>query len=517
LRRRHRFPQGAAPCTGSDAGYLFTDPAVPVPIRASEAKAMSDTPDPRRSYPLLIDGELVSGGAKLAAVKGPYDGATVGLAGAATKGDVTRAIDAAARAAPEARALPSYKRAEALERVHAGATARREELATLLALEAGKPIAQARIELDRMLFIFRDAAAEAMRIGGEVIPLDRMPHGTGRWGITRRFPLGPIAGIVPFNFPLLLTAHKIAPAMACGATIVVKTPPQDPLCVLLLGEILRDAGYPRGGVNVVQCSVDDAAPLLDDPRVRMITFTGSARAGWAIREKAARKKVVLELGGNAGVIVEADADLDRAAARCAAGGFGFAGQSCISVQRILVQRTVFAAFAAKLVARVKALKVGAPLDERADLGSMIDEAAAVRAEAWIREAVAAGARLATGGGRTGSVLEPTVLLDTTSGMKVNCEEVFAPVVTVRPYDDFTAALATVNDSPYGLQAGVFTASVQRAWQAFETLEVGGVAVNDISGFRVDHMPYGGVKQSGLGREGMRYAIEEMTELRLLML
>jgi acyl-CoA reductase-like NAD-dependent aldehyde dehydrogenase len=478
---------------------------------------MSDIPDPRRSYPLLIDGELVPGNAPAVPITSPYDGAAVGRAAAATAPDVTRAIDAAARAAPAARALPSYERAAALERLHAAATARREELATLLALEAGKPIAHARTELDRMLFIFRDAAAEAMRIGGEVIPLDRMPHGAGRWGLTRRFPLAPIAGIVPFNFPLLLTAHKIAPAMACGATIVLKTPPQDPLCVLLLGELLRDSGYPRGGVNIVQCSVGDAAPLLADPRVRMVTFTGSARAGWAIREQAARKKVALELGGNAGVIVEADADLDRAAARCAAGGFGFAGQSCISVQRILVQRAVFDAFAAKLVARVEALTLGAPLDERADLCSMIDEAAAIRAAAWIQEAVAAGARLATGGVRTGSVLAPTVLLDTTAAMKVNCEEVFAPVVTVRPYDGFGDALAAVNDSPYGLQAGVFTASVQRAWQAFETLEVGGVAVNDISGFRVDHMPYGGVKQSGLGREGMRYAIEEMTELRLLML
>jgi acyl-CoA reductase-like NAD-dependent aldehyde dehydrogenase len=478
---------------------------------------MTDIPDPTRSYPLLIDGDLVPGGGTPAPIRAPYDDATVGVAGAATRADVTRAIDAAARAAAAAQALPSYKRAEALQRVHDAAAARREALAVLLALEAGKPITQARAEVDRMLFIFRDAAAEAMRIGGDVIPLDRMPHGTGRWGITRRFPLAPIAGIVPFNFPLLLAAHKIAPAMACGATIVVKTPPQDPLCMLVLGEMLRDCGYPKGGLNVVQCSVDDAAPLLDDPRIRMITFTGSARAGWAIRERASRKKVALELGGNAGVIIEADADLDHAAARCAAGGFAYAGQSCISVQRILVQRAAFDAFVAKLVPRVKALRVGTPLDERADLGPMIDEAAALRAEKWIKEAVASGARLATGGGRKGAALEPTVLLDTTAAMKVNCEEVFAPVVTVRPYEDFAEAVAIVNDSPYGLQAGVFTASVKQAWRAFELLEVGGVAVNDISGFRVDHMPYGGVKQSGLGREGVTYAIEEMTELRLLML
>jgi glyceraldehyde-3-phosphate dehydrogenase (NADP+) len=368
-----------------------------------------------------------------------------------------------------------------------------------------------------MLFVFRDAEAEAMRIGGEVLPLDRMPHGTGRWGLTRRFPLAPIAGIVPFNFPLLLAAHKIAPAIACGATMVLKTPPQDPLSVLALAEIIGQAGYPAGGVSVVNCSVEDAAPLLDDPRIRLVTFTGSARAGWQIRQRAARKKVALELGGNAGVIVEADADLDHAAARCATGGFGYAGQSCISVQRILVQRAAYDGFLDRLLPKVRALRVGDPLDENTDLGSMIDEAAARRAEAWVREAVTGGATLATGGHRRGAVLEPTVLLGTRADMLVNCEEVFAPVVTVRPYDRFEEALATVNDSPYGLQAGVFTRDIRNAWRAFEALDVGGVALNDISGFRVDHAPYGGVKGSGLGREGVKYAIEEMTELRLLML
>lgn len=478
---------------------------------------MTTLPDGDRTYPLLIDGELVPGAGTAAPVTAPYDCRTVGYTATATRDDVTRAIAAAARAAGEARALPAYQRAAVLERVHAGLVARREDLAVLLALEAGKPLGQARYELDRTAFIFKDAAAEAQRIGGEVIPLDRMPHGAGRWGLTRRFPLAPIAGIVPFNFPVLLSAHKIAPAIACGATIVLKTPPQDPLSVLLMGEIIRDAGYPAGGVNVVHCSVDDAAPLLEDARVRMVTFTGSAKAGWAIREKAARKRVALELGGNAGVIVESDADLERAAARCAAGGFGYAGQSCISVQRILVQRAAYEAFLDRFLPTVKALRAGDPLDERSDLGSLIDEAAAQRAEAWVKQAVEQGARVATGGTRAGAVLQPTVLLDTSSRMLVNCEEVFAPVVTVRPYDDFEQALAAVNDSPYGLQAGVFTADVQKAWRAFEVLEVGGVALNDISGFRVDHMPYGGVKASGLGREGLRYAIEEMTEIRLLML
>jgi glyceraldehyde-3-phosphate dehydrogenase (NADP+) len=474
-------------------------------------------PDPERTYPLLIDGELAPGGGAPAPVTAPYDCRTVGYAAVATRADVERAIDAAARAAPEARALPAFKRAEVLERIHALAWARREELAVLLALEAGKPIVQARYEVDRMLFVFKDGAAEAVRIGGDVLPLDRMPHGAGRWGITRRFPLAPVTGIVPFNFPLLLTAHKLAPALACGSTIVVKTPPQDPLSTLLLAEIIREAGYPAGGVNVVSCSVEDAAPLLDDPRIRLVTFTGSAKAGWYIRQRAARKKVALELGGNAGVIVEADADLDHAAARCAAGGFAYAGQSCISVQRILVQRPAYQPFLERFLPRVRALKVGDPLDEQTDLGSMIDEAAATRAESWIQEAVRQGATLATGGGRRGAVLEPTVLLDTAPDMRVNCEEVFAPVVTVRPYDALADAVATVNDSPYGLQAGVFTRDIRAAWRAYEGLDVGGVALNDISGFRVDHAPYGGVKGSGLGREGVKYAIEEMTELRLLMI
>jgi len=486
-----------------------------VVTRGKEARSM--VPDAEPTYPLLIDGALVPGSGTPAPITAPYDCRTVGYAAVATREDVVRAIDAAARAAPEARALPAFQRAEVLERIHTLAAARRDELATLLALEAGKPITQARSELDRTLFVFKDAAAEAMRIGGEVIPLDRMPHGVGRWGITRRFPLAPVAGIVPFNFPLLLTAHKIAPAIACGATIVLKTPPQDPLATLVLAGIIREAGYPAGGVNVVYCSVEDAAPLLDDPRIRLVTFTGSAKAGWQIRQRAARKKVALELGGNAGVIIEADADLDHAAARCTTGGFGYAGQSCISVQRILVQRGVYQRFVERFVPRVRALTVGDPLDEKTDLGSMIDEAAAERAESWVRDAVRRGATLAVGGTRRGAVLEPTVLLDTASDMPVNCEEVFAPVVTVRPYDDFDAAVATINDSPYGLQAGVFTRDVKTAWRAFEALEVGGVALNDISGFRVDHAPYGGVTGSGLGREGVKYAIEEMTELRLLML
>jgi glyceraldehyde-3-phosphate dehydrogenase (NADP+) len=449
-------------------------------------------------------------------VHAPFDGKLVGRAPISGRDDVVSAIAAADRAAPAARALPAWRRAEVLHRVAEGLHAAREDFARLLAAEAGKPVTAARVELDRAAFVFQTGAEEALRIGGELLPLDRMPHGTGRWGLTRRFPLSVVGAIVPFNFPALLAAHKLAPAVACGATIVLKTPPQDPLTPLRLGELFRDSGYPEGGVTVVNCSVENAAPLLDDPRIRVVTFTGSAHAGWEIRRQA-RKRVLLELGGNAGLIIEPDADLDRAVERSLIGGFGYAGQSCISVQRILVHRSIYDRFVERFVPRVAALRVGDPLEETTEVGPMIDEAAARRAEAWIVEAVSAGAQLATGGKRTGGLLQPTVLLDTTAAMKVNCEEVFAPVVTVRPYERFEDAMATVNDSPYGLQAGVFTNDLRKAWAAFETLEVGGVIVNDIPGFRVDHMPYGGVKQSGLGREGVRYAIEELTEQRLLVI
>jgi glyceraldehyde-3-phosphate dehydrogenase (NADP+) len=449
-------------------------------------------------------------------VHAPFDGKLVGRAPISGRDDVVSAIAAADRAAPAARALPAWRRAEVLHRVAEGLHAAREDFARLLAAEAGKPVTAARVELDRAAFVFQTGAEEALRIGGELLPLDRMPHGTGRWGLTRRFPLSVVGAIVPFNFPALLAAHKLAPAVACGATIGLKTPPQDPLTPLRLGELFRDSGYPEGGVTVVNCSVENAAPLLDDPRIRVVTFTGSAHAGWEIRRQA-RKRVLLELGGNAGLIIEPDADLDRAVERSLIGGFGYAGQSCISVQRILVHRSIYDRFVERFVPRVAALRVGDPLEETTEVGPMIDEAAARRAEAWIVEAVSAGAQLATGGKRTGGLLQPTVLLDTTAAMKVNCEEVFAPVVTVRPYERFEDAMATVNDSPYGLQAGVFTNDLRKAWAAFETLEVGGVIVNDIPGFRVDHMPYGGVKQSGLGREGVRYAIEELTEQRLLVI
>ncbi len=477
---------------------------------------MTTAARPACPYPFLLAGELQSG-ADAVEIRSPYSGDVIGRATLAGPGDVAAAIDAAVAASPSAAALPSHARATVLERIAQGVTDRREELARLLAAEAGKPLALARAEIDRAVFVFRQGAQEALRMGGEVIPMDLQPHGERRWGLTRRFPLSPIAAIIPFNFPVLLAAHKLAPAIACGAAMVLKVPPQDPLATLRLGAIVGESGYPAGALSILLCTNEVAAPLIDDPRIRMITFTGSSRAGWSIRQRAFTKRVTLELGGNAAVMIEHDADLDHAVRRCVAGGYLYAGQSCISTQRILVHQSLYPQFTERFTAEVAALRTGDPLAETSDVGPMIDRASAERAGAWIAEAVADGARVATGGRREGAILEPAVLLDTTGAMRVNCEEIFAPVTTVRPYIDFDEAVSAVNDSPYGIQAGLFTNDMRTILRAFERVEVGGLVVNDVPGFRVDHAPYGGVKASGQGREGIRYAIEEMTELKLLVL
>ncbi len=450
-------------------------------------------------------------------IRAPQDNSEVGAIRLAGPEEVRAALDANVRAGRACRELPSHARAAALRKVADGLEAARPELARTLALEAGKPIAQARTELDRAIFVFRDAAEEATRIQGEVLPADAVPSGTGRIAITRRFPLSPIAAITPFNFPVLLAAHKIAPAMACGATITLKPPPQDPLTTLRLGDLVKASGYPDGAVNIVPCHIEVAQVLIEDPRVRLITFTGSAKAGWAIRAKAGTKRVALELGGNAAVIIEPDADLTWAAARCAIGGFTYAGQSCISTQRIYVHESVSTPFLDAFTRRVQQLKVGDVLDEHTDVGPMISADAAERVERWIAEAVATGAEIPLGGKRNGVFLQPTVLTHTTADMKVNCEEVFAPLVTVTPYRSLTDAIEWANASPYGLQAGVFTTNLQTMFRLHAELDVGAVNGNDIPGFRVDRLPYGGAKASGLGREGVRYAIEEMTERRVLTL
>src|ERR1700752_3351637 len=448
-----------------------------------------------------------------AVIRAPHDGSEVGVAALAGPEEVRAALDANVAAAKPAREMPSYERAAALRKVADGLEAARAELIRTLALEAGKPITQAKLELDRTIFVFRDAAEEATRIEGQVLPADVAPSAKGRIALTRRFPLAPVVGITPFNFPILLAAHKIAPAMAGGSTITVKPPPQDPLTTLRLGELVKASGYPDGGVNITPCHVEVAQILIEDPRVRVITFTGSAKAGWAIRAKGGTKRVALELGGNAAVIIEPDADLTWAASRCAVGGFTYAGQSCISTQRIFVHDSVYTPFLDAFTRRVQQLQVGDVLDEKTDVGPMIDPGAAERVERWIQEALAGGAEIALGGKRNGLLFEPTVLLHTTAEMKVNCEEVFAPLVTVTPYRSLSDAIAWANTSPYGLQAGVFTTNLQTMFRLHAELDVGAVNGNDIPGFRVDRLPYGGAKASGLGREGVRYAIEEMTEQR----
>lgn len=465
----------------------------------------------------MIIGNKGRMGSRSAVIRSPWDGSEVGICQLATAEDMDAAITANVQAAEVCRNMPAFERAECLRRIASALQSRIEEIAVMLAREAGKPVQLAKLELERAIFVFNDGAEEATRITGETMPLDVLPAGRGRIGLTRRVPLSPIAAITPFNFPVLLAAHKISPAMACGATMTLKPPPQDPLTTLLLGEIVAASGYPAGGINVVPCELDVAKGLVADPRVRMITFTGSAKAGWDIRAGAGTRRVALELGGNAAVIIAADADLEFAARRCAMGGYAYAGQSCISAQRILVERTVYAPFLELFLKEVGKLKTGDPMDPATLVGPMIDEANARRAESWIGEAVSEGARVETGGGRTGALLEPTVLTGTRPSQKVNLEEIFAPVTTVTPVADFEQALTVANDSPYGLQCGVFTRDTARLMAAWDRLDMGAVIGNDIPGFRIDRMPYGGAKASGLGREGVRYAIQEMTELRLLTL
>ncbi len=452
-----------------------------------------------------------------ATIRSPYDGAEVGTHPLGGPADMDAAVEANLAAAGACRRMPAFERAKCLGRIADALEAAREDFARLLAREAGKPIAQARLEIGRACFVFRDGAEEATRIGGDVLPLDVLPAAQGRVGLTRRFPLSPIAAITPFNFPVLLAVHKIAPAMACGAAVTLKPPPQDPLTTLMLGDLIAASGYPAGGVNIVPCELPVAQRLVKDERVRMISFTGSARAGWEIRAQAGTKRVSLELGGNAAAIVERDADLSLAVERCAAGGYSYAGQSCISVQRILVQEQVYGAFLNAFAARVASLKAGDPMAPDTYVGPMISEAAARRAEDWIAAAVREGAKVVVGGGRRGAVLDPTILTETRADQQVNSEEIFAPVTTVTPYRDYDDALEAVNASPFGLQAGVFTRDVGRMLRAWDRLDVGGVMGNEVPTWRVDRMPYGGAKASGTGREGVRYAIEEMTELRLLTL
>jgi acyl-CoA reductase-like NAD-dependent aldehyde dehydrogenase len=462
----------------------------------------------------LVNGEWRSSSVRRP-VFNPYKAAAVAEVFQASARDIDDAIGAAHNAFRATRELSAYERSVPLLEVSKALEARKEEFAKLITTETGKPITFSRGEVDRTIFTFLSSSEEARRQEGSVLPLDVIPDAHHRMAILRRFPLGVVGAITPFNFPLNLVAHKLGPAVATGNTVVLKPSSNAPQTALLLGEIFDKTALPKGTINIIPCMGSEAEQLITDKRVKCISFTGSPAVGWGLRARAGRKRVCLELGGNAGVIVAPDANLDFAIRRIVQGAFGNAGQSCISVQRIYAHDSIYDVFADQLTKMARSIAVGDPESDRTVVGPMIDEHAARQVEAWINEAVASGARLLCGGKREGAVIQPTIMTSVDHAQKVSCQEVFAPVVTLDRYTDFKSAVARVNDSAFGLQAGIFTNSAADIFYAYRELEVGGVIINDASSYRADHMPYGGVKESGMGREGIRYAMEEMTELKLL--
>jgi len=454
---------------------------------------------------------------ELIEVRFPYTNEVIGEVYLASDKDLEDAVTLAERGFQITRKLPSHRRSAILRRLQELMMARAEELAHVLTMEGGKALKTSRGEVERAQQTVLISSEEARRIGGEIIPIDWTPAGENRIGLVRRFPLGPVLGITPFNYPLNLACHKVAPAIAAGNSIVLKPASATPLSALLLAEMILEAGFPPEAISVVPTPGARAEQLVRDERFKCLTFTGSSEVGWHLRTLAGRKRVALELGGNAAVIIHEDADIPYAVSRCVMGAFTNAGQNCISVQRILIHEPVWDEVVHRLIEATKALRVGDPRDEQTDIGPMIDERAARRAESWLQEAVEQGAKILYGGQRDGVMMQPTILTNVRPDMKVSCQEVFAPLVVVSPYQDFDEAICMANQTEYGLQGGLFTQDIHRIMKAFEEFEVGGLQVNDVSTFRVDHMPYGGVKASGLGREGPRYAIEEMTELKLLVI
>jgi len=454
-------------------------------------------------------------------VRSPFDGRVVGTTYLASPDQVERAAAGSIAGFAAMRALGAWERSAILRTTATAITARREELAALLSAEAGKPLRDALAEIDRGALTFRLAGEEAERMIGETIPLDLNAAGKDRLGITRRFPIGPVLGISPFNFPLNLAAHKVAPAIAAGCSIVLKPPSADPLIMLKVAEIMVEAGLPKGALSVIPTARAEADRLIDDERFRLLSFTGSPAIGWKMKARAGTKRVLLELGGNAACIIDASAQLDWAVKRTLVGSFAYAGQVCISVQRIFVHASIADEFERRLVAGAATLKVGDPADAATDVGPLIDDGAAARTSEWIAEAVAGGARLLAGGAalnpKSPRLFAPTILADVPRTARICSEEAFAPVVLLERFSDFNEALSAVNASRYGLQCGLFSNDLAHVRRAFDELEVGGIIINDVPTYRIDNMPYGGVKESGLGREGVRWAVEEMTELRLLVL
>ena len=464
----------------------------------------------------LIGGEW-RGSGDVMDVRFPYDGSLVDEVSLASAADMDEAMARAMEGFAITRSLPSHKRSQILENMARLLGERFDEVVEAMILEGGKNRKTAIGEATRAMQTLKVSGEEARRITGEVFSTDWTAAGENRQAFTRRLPIGTVLGITPFNYPINLACHKIGPAIAVGNPIIIKPAEKTPLSSLILAEIVLEAGYPPQAFSLLNARGRDAEMMVTDERVRMLSFTGSSAVGWMLKSRLGAKKATLELGGNAGLIVHSDADLGLAADQAAEGAFANAGQNCISVQRLLIQRDVFEPFTDSFLERVRALKVGDPRDPDVDIGPMISQGDAERAQAWVREAQAAGASLLHGGERDGAFFPPTVLTETDRDMRVNCEEVFAPVVTISPYRDWDEAVATINDTPYGLQAGVFTRDMGRIMDAWQRIEVGGLQVNSASTFRVDHMPYGGVKASGYGREGIKYAMEDMTELRLMVL
>ncbi|MEK6798732.1 MAG: aldehyde dehydrogenase family protein [Planctomycetota bacterium] len=469
-----------------------------------------------KPYPCYLANKPIQPNADLM-VANKYTGEPAARVALADEKTVNEAIARAAEAFKLTRKMPGHQRQAVLNHVVRRIIERQEEFARVVAIEAGKPIRDARGEVARMLETFRVSAEEATRLGGEYLPLDISPRADGCEAFWKRFPIGPCSFITPFNFPLNLVAHKIGPAIAVGCPFILKPASWTPISAILLGEILAETELPEGAFSILPCTRDGADALTTDERIKLLSFTGSPDVGWKLKARAGKKKVVLELGGNAACIVDEGVDVEHVARRIIFGAFYQSGQSCISVQRIIAHETIYEHLKQLLREQASALKSGDPLDESTFLGPMISLADAKRIEQWVNEAVEVGAKLVCGGKRNGVFYDATILENVEPHLRISCQEAFAPVATLEPFTDFRRAVEIANDGVFGLQTGVFTRDLDRAFYAFRELEVGGVIVNDVPSFRVDNMPYGGVKDSGFGREGVRFAMEDMTEMRLMVM
>lgn len=470
----------------------------------------------------MLKGLIINGAERISnrtyPLYAPYSGELLATISKASSEEVDEAIQGAHQAFQQMKALPAHRRAQILSEVSQLVKEQKEALARLIALEAGKPITAARSEIDRTVTTYQFAAEEAKRISGETIPMDAAPGGERRLGFTWREPLGVVAAITPFNFPFNLVAHKLGPAFAAGNTVVLKPANQTPLSALKIAELFQKAGLPAGALQVVTGSGSEIGDVLINHKlIKKVTFTGSPEVGKAIKAKAGLRKVTLELGSNSALIVEPDVDIEQIVPRCVEGAFAYSGQVCISLQRIYVHESVYESFSRLFSEQAKQVNVGDPLDEDTVVSAMIHRNEAERIEAWVQEALQSGARIGSGGRREGSCYLPTTLLDVKNNMRVSCQEAFAPIVSITPYRDLDEAIRLVNESQYGLNIGIYTQNIDNAFYAAKNIETGGVMVNDIPTFRLDHMPYGGVKESGYGREGVKYAVEEMTELKMVMI